>query len=137
MKKLIPFLIILVFSAGCEKNTVISPTLFGKWEWTSTCGGFAGICYTPQSTGQNSYIIFTADSNFYFYGNDTLKIKGKFHVFNITVNNESYKYLEAGSMGGEYTLTGDELSWPENHACCDCFGTSYIRTESLNELLSD
>ena len=129
MKKLFPFLVIFVFFTSCEKKYVITPTLFGKCELISTCGGFAGICHTLQSTGQSSYIILTFNSNFCFYGNDTLRIKGKFRVFNRTLNNESYKNLEAGSMGGEYTLTGNVLSWPENRSCCDCFGTFYKRID--------
>jgi hypothetical protein len=67
----------LVFLAlACKSNPVAdnnsqTVTLIGKWLWTETSGGFAGTILRP-SVNQRDIIQFTADSNFYIYGNDTL-----------------------------------------------------------------
>ena len=130
MKKILIFIYVIVAAFyGCEKNYVNVPqSLVGKWTWVSTCGGIAGICYTPQSTGQNNHFVFTADSVFYYYVNDTLKNTGVFHVYKIlSENNKSLNILQAGSWDGEFTVTNDILSWPIHSDCFDCFESAYKR----------
>lgn len=70
---------LLVFS--CEYNDINANHLSGKWKWTSTCGGFTGLCAYPtanvfkivEMTGNN----FTESTNgsVTFYGQYVLKNK--------------------------------------------------------------
>jgi len=83
---------ILIFFFSCEKQNIESNTLLiGKWQWQSSCGGIAGICYTPQSSGENQMIEFTSDSTFRKFVNGKLLQESKFHI----AKNKSIYSLEA------------------------------------------
>jgi hypothetical protein len=64
MKKAIILLAIIVYNGGCKKDDsfISSSRVVGEWSWISTCGGIAGICYTPKSTNQRINLVFTVDS---------------------------------------------------------------------------
>jgi len=119
-----------VILSSCEKNYVKVPGLVGRWDWVSTCGGFAGICYTPESTGKSSYYVFTADSNYYFYANDTLISKGRYHTYTrVAEDSKVLNMLQAGEMSAAYNISGDLLSWPSDFLCCDFMGSSYRKAK--------
>ncbi|MFZ1976530.1 MAG: hypothetical protein WAV76_01125 [Bacteroidota bacterium] len=75
MKTKYCFLTLFLLALACKSNPVAdnsqTVTLIGKWLWTETSGGLAPTILKP-SADQRDIIQFTADSNFYTYGNDTL-----------------------------------------------------------------
>jgi hypothetical protein len=82
MKRMSFILLIFVTCSGCEKNYVTIPqSLAGEWSWIRTCGGIYYNCSTPQSTRHNIKIVFTPDSIYSFYQNDTLKLSAKFYTY--------------------------------------------------------
>ena len=96
MKKTIFLLVIIAFAFGCEKinsskkdtftqktdSTDVSSSLIGKWSWFSTCGlGNDKLCYTPESTNCTQYLVFTHDSIYNYFKNDTLRGSSPFHTY--------------------------------------------------------
>jgi len=41
--------VLLFILISCNKDKYFEPDLIGKWNWTSTCGGFSGACLYPNS----------------------------------------------------------------------------------------
>jgi hypothetical protein len=75
-------LVIITIVFGCEKNNVTFPqSLVGEWFWISTCGGIYYNCSTPESTHRNIRIVYTQDSFYNYYQNDTLKQSVKFNIY--------------------------------------------------------
>lgn len=84
-KSIVLVLIVIAFYEGCKKDDsyVSSSSLVGEWSWISTCGGIAGICYTPKSANQRINFVFTLDSMYKSIINDNIKDSGKFHVYKV------------------------------------------------------
>ncbi len=125
----IPFLSVLV---GCEKekSPEYSSSLIGKWSWLSTCGGIAGICYTPKTTQTNINIIFTKDSICCTYRNDTLRSSVRIHTYKvITQYNDTMNIITQGVGVGidqTFSITHDTLSL-NDYMVDDGFGSIYKR----------
>jgi hypothetical protein len=94
--KLLFIVFITTFLLSCTKDRTntkpasleIPTSLIAKWNWDFSTGGYAGITYTPVSTGEARRIEFTADYNFKYYVNDILKSENKFEILKlISVNN--------------------------------------------------
>jgi hypothetical protein len=84
MKKLIILLLMIVSFYGCEKKYIVgSPDIIGKWSWINYCGGISYHCYTPESTNLKINIVFTADSIYNYYQNDTLTESTRFHTYKL------------------------------------------------------
>jgi hypothetical protein len=77
---LIFLLVSLVFGCSKEDDISYSSDLIGQWDWLMTCGGFSGLCGTPQSSHKTAKIIFGQDSIFYSYQNDTLVSSHDFSI---------------------------------------------------------
>jgi len=78
MKKIIS-LLLLISLTGCEKSSYNpAASLIGRWRWINTCGLQVDGCSTPESTRQNIELVFTKDSTYRYYVNDTLKETLKF-----------------------------------------------------------
>lgn len=77
MKKAIFLVVIFVSWYGCKKDDsfISSSSIIGEWSWISTCGGIAGICYTPKTTNQRINLVFTVDSMYKSFTNDTYTFK--------------------------------------------------------------
>ena len=76
---------ILVSCAKDRTNTKptsldVPSSLIAKWNWNYSTGGYAGITYTPVSTGEVRRIEFAADYNYKYYVNDILKSEDKFEI---------------------------------------------------------
>jgi hypothetical protein len=81
--KFAAFLILIMFiEYGCEKKEPVSysTSLVGEWSWLITCGGFAG-CTTPATSNLTMRLVFTEDSLFYDYVNDTLRLSGRYFTY--------------------------------------------------------
>lgn len=103
MKKTIFLIVIIALAYACEKinssekvtisektdSTEVSSSLIGKWTWFSTCGGMGdwpATCYTPDSTKTTKYLVFTQDSTYKYFYNDTLRCSSPFHTYCEVIN---------------------------------------------------
>jgi hypothetical protein len=115
MKKIIFLLVIIVSSCACIKDNSFdnSSDILGNWFWLNTCIGSGTACWTPATTHTSSRIVFTMDSIYNFYQNDTLRLSTKFHT-NITISDDG-KYTthiikyDSGSWG-MFSIIHDTLS---------------------------
>ena len=126
-KKFLFSVVIFIQLVSCKKDNVIdsSSNLTGQWSWIKSCGGIAGICYTPISTKARIRIVFATDSIYQFYRNDTLIISSRFHVYKLnSVNDLAIKY-DYKSIGQTYAIRNDTLFL--NDFCCDLFSNTYKR----------
>lgn len=71
MKKLICLFVLSLVITSCSSDAEITQKtqknnldLDEKWAWDSTCGGIAGICITPLTTGKN-YTLVLKENNSY------------------------------------------------------------------------
>jgi hypothetical protein len=86
--------LLLLFCISCQKEsaqpnnepTVDINKIYGKWDWTGSSGGIAGMSYTPQSEHQTHSLTITNDNNMYFYTNGGLISQKQFTV----VKDKSY-----------------------------------------------
>ena len=128
MKNRLLFSFVVVISFGsCKKDSVIDvpSNLTGQWSWIRSCGGIAGICYTPISTKARIRIVFATDSIYQFYRNDTLKVSDRFHVYKLnSADDRAIKY-DNSSNGQTYFIRKDTLFL--NDFCCDGYSQIYKR----------
>lgn len=128
MKKLLSILMIGLFIIACsnEEDTNTSDEFYGNWSWTETTGGISGGSETPESTGDSSMLVITANViKKYINGN---------------LESEQSYYIETGAsiFGGEremviyengskqsYILNGKQLSLFDE--CYDCYQHNYIK----------
>jgi hypothetical protein len=84
MKKILLLLIIFIFFYGCKKDNSYeySSNLIGKWSWLRTCGAFIG-CTGPEDRHISNSVVFTVDSIYNNFLNDTLKVSGRFYTLKI------------------------------------------------------
>ena len=133
MKKVIFILVIILSIYGCKKDDsfISSSSIIGEWSWISTCGGIAGGCYTPKSTNQRINLVFTVDSMYKSFTNDTLKDSGKFHVYKVISadTKDTSNVLQYGSASEMFLIIRDTLYFPHSALCFDCFSTNYKRTK--------
>jgi hypothetical protein len=131
MKKIMFFLAIMLSYYGCKKDVsfISSSSLIGEWSWISTCGGITGICYTPKSTNQRINLVFTADSIYKSFINDTLKSSGNFHVYKSIApdTKDTSTIVQYGSIGELFLIIRDTLFFTHNNLCFDCFSSNYKR----------
>src|SRR5258705_12136605 len=86
--KLLVSIALAILLVSCKKDAIDVPSnLIGQWSWIHSCGGIAGGCYTPISIKAQIRIVFTKDSIYQSYRNDTLKISWRFHVYQLNSAN--------------------------------------------------
>jgi hypothetical protein len=108
-------MVIIIFDSGCKKDNSLnnSTGIIGKCSWLNTCVGYGTDCRTPVSTNTSGKLVFTSDSIYNYYQNDTLKFSNNFHTY-ITVS-EDGKYTsniikyDSGNWG-LYSISHDTLS---------------------------
>ena len=131
MKKIMFLLVVIAFSFGCKKDDtfISSSSLIGEWSWISTCGGIAGVCYTPKSTNQRINLVFTVDSMYKSIINDTIKDSGKSHIYKVISadTKDASNVLQYGSASQTFFIMSDTLYFPPSSSCFDCFGSNYKR----------
>jgi hypothetical protein len=132
MKKIVFLLVIIVSTCGCKKDGsfISSSSLIGEWSWISSCGGFAYHCSTPESTSQKINLVFTVDSTFNTYVNDTLKASTRFQTYispasDIPGTADVIKYNSSNQV--KFSIISDTLYL--NDFCCDGFNSNYKRTK--------
>lgn len=121
MRKFLSLLLVLIlFSCEHEdrKSDIQSYILSGKWNWIESSGGFAGITYTPESTGEKIIIEFTSGSEYREYRNGELRLEDNYRIHGDTVIFKSI-------LRKTYNIKGNMLILDEG--CCDLFVHKYKR----------
>ena len=108
-------LLVIVSIGGCKKDNSFnsSSDIIGNWSWLSTCAGSYTDCFTPATTHTLNRIVFTADSIYNFYQNDTLRSSTKFHTYTSISDDGKYttNFIKYDSASVEqYSITHDTLS---------------------------
>jgi hypothetical protein len=132
MQKLVISVLIIIASCyGCKKEDsyVSSSSVIGEWSWISTCGGIAGICYTPKSTNQRKNLVFTVDSMYKTFINDTLKDTGRFHLYKFisSETKDTSDIIQYGPTSEMFLIIRDTLYFNHSNLCFDCFSSNYKR----------
>ena len=113
MKKIIFLLVIIASCFGCKKDNSynFSSSLIGKWSWFISCGGFVG-CVTPAVEHVTINLVFTADSVYNYYTNDTLRTTFKFSVYKLvsTDGKDTTNIIKYGLNSESFSITHDTLS---------------------------
>ena len=98
---------------GCKKDNSynFSSSLIGKWSWFISCGGFVG-CVTPEVEHVTINLVFTADSVYNYYTNDTLRTSYKFSVYKLvsTDGKDTTNIIKYGLNSESFSITHDTLS---------------------------
>ena len=112
MKRIIFLLLIIVSSCGCKKDnsSCNSSGLIGEWSWISTCLLGGTDCQTPVSTHTLHNLIFTSDSLYYNYQNDTLRLSSIFHTYESGSEVGVIKYDYDSGNADRFSLTHDTLT---------------------------
>lgn len=104
------FFNIMLFACTKDNFTYNSSGLVGEWSWISTCMFGGTNCQSPASTHTSHNLIFTSDSLFYAYQNDTLKISSIFHTYESGSADGVIKYDYSSGNADRFSLTHDTLS---------------------------
>jgi len=107
MKKIIFIFLIASFFTECKKsNDDFSTNLIGEWSWFKSCGGFAGGCRTQLDSNQKIRIVFTNNSLYNQYINDTLQRTSNYNTYQITPKFSSTKIniVEFDQSGIQYSF---------------------------------
>jgi hypothetical protein len=111
MIRTILLLFVLSVLCSCEKQKFYSSNLIGEWAWQSTCGGFSGQCSTPETTNLTIKLVYSADSVFYEYENDSLISTYPFRIkTQINQAGGAIKFLQFDDRTQTYSINGDNLS---------------------------
>jgi hypothetical protein len=111
MNRSILFLIVLSILCSCEKQNYYSSNLIGEWAWQSTCGGFTGQCSTPETANLTIKLVYSTDSMYYEYQNDSLISSYRFHIITqITEAGGTIKFIQFDDRTQTYNINGDSLS---------------------------
>ena len=113
VKNLIIVLAIITCCYGCKKENPVtySSSLIGEWSWISTCGGIAG-CETPENGHITINLVFTVDSIYNYYMNDTLRTSYRFYVYKlITPYGNTTNVIDYGLNSETFSITHDILSF--------------------------
>jgi hypothetical protein len=75
--------------------------------------------------------VFTVDSMYKSFLNDTLKDSGKFHVYKLISadTKDTSNILQYGSTSETFLIIRDTLYFNHSDLCFDCFSTNYKRTK--------
>ena len=115
MKKVIFFLVIILSCYGCKKDDTenYSSSLIGKWSWFISCVGTGTGCWTPSSTHTSRNLVFTSESIYSIYQNDTLRESSIFHTYKSISEDGNYTtYIIKYDSGSTemFSITHDTLS---------------------------
>lgn len=136
------FITFIFIGAGCH-DTRTGPypesrkLLEGTWNWVQTSGGFMGNTTKPEDSGYVLKRIFTGDSEFMVYRNDTLLYSGTYTLkaptdqdqdylinYNVQQQNDNY---QTSSLTAQYIsfISADSLVLMDN--CYDCYISIWSR----------
>lgn len=118
-------LIISFLYTSCEEEPKYPETIIGTWRWTKSFGGIAGVTYTPASTGDQREIIFTSDSVYRYYYNDTLKAECKYGIIQ-TADEKIINYECSQPKRQYYSFESNNILMLDD-GCCDQFVHWYER----------
>lgn len=128
MKNLLLLTLIALLTLNCssDDDVEISSTIIGRWNWTKSTGGIAGITYTPKSTGENRKIIISSDSIKYFTNGDLIS-KVKYTIELRDVYNEPRELIVPEHLGVIQFFELDKNKLILTDYCNDCFVNEYVK----------
>jgi hypothetical protein len=112
MNKSILFLLALAIICSCEKEKqyVYSSNLIGEWAWVSTCGGFSGLCSTPETSNLTVKHVYSADSMYYEYENNSLISSYRYHLKSqISEGGDTLKFIQTANGTQAYSINDNAL----------------------------
>ena len=125
-------LLILLFVCSSSCNITSPPItdyrIVGSWRWLESCCGFGGDLRTPENTGHNIEVRFTASGNYYQYDNRILERDTFYSI--------SEKIIWGGVVDKVLKIDNDdEMIIQFNSAdtllltdtCIDCYRHKYVR----------
>jgi hypothetical protein len=130
MKNLI-FIFIAILFLSCEKNndSLSNWNLIGQWNWVKSSGGIAGMTYTPNSTGKNRVLEFSA-TTLKIYENGLLTAETSYSIqIKKSTNNLSESilvYAKPFMISQAFVLESNKL-YLNDYECNDCFASEYSR----------
>jgi hypothetical protein len=110
--KLLGLILIISILIGCEKDKqyVYSSNLIGEWAWVSTCGGFSGLCSTPETTNLTVKLVYSADSMYYEYQNNSIISSYQFHFKSqISEGGDTLKFIQTANGTQAYSINDNAL----------------------------
>jgi hypothetical protein len=132
MKRIILFILILlsICSPGCNITSppITEHKIIGSWTWLESCCGFGGDLRTPENTGHNIEVRFTASYNYYQYDNRILERDTYYSI--------SEKIIWGNVVDNVLKIDNDdEMIIQFNSAdtllltdtCIDCYRHKYVR----------
>jgi hypothetical protein len=118
------------FSCNITSPPLIDHKIIGSWKWLESCCGFGGDLRTPESTGHNIEITFTASRNYYQYNDRILKRDTFYSISQKTiwgdVVDEVLKIDNDDEMIIQFN-TEDTLLLSDT--CFDCYRHIYVRLD--------
>ena len=113
MKKLLLIILVSITFFGCKKDNSFnySSSLTGKWSWLRSCGGFVG-CVGPEIEHVTINVVFTSDSIYNYFQNDTLKYSTRFSTYRLLSKEgkDSANFIKYDSGGTfNYSISHDTL----------------------------
>ena len=81
-----------------KRNKEFNHPIIGKWNWVESFGGIGGVRLTPESEGYTKTHVYSPDSTFLGFRNDSLMIVAK---YSITRKLVWYKYMAEVLQVGE------------------------------------
>jgi hypothetical protein len=126
LKKIIVFLVIILFSFGCQKNnSTFSEVIIGKWEWVKTVSPWTGLVSNPQTVGYSLTIEFSSDGIRKEYKDDTVSNSTNYSIeMDSTEPNRNFLIYNSGIRSQVY-IVNDSLIL--NAAYVDGPVSTYIR----------
>jgi len=136
------FIAFLFIGVGChETRTGSNPEpqqlLEGTWNWEQSSGGFAGTTIKPEDSGYRIKRIFTGDSEFMVYRNDTLLYSGTYSIqppadkkqdyiikYEVQQQNDNYKTTNQPAQYISF-VSADSLVLMDT--CFDCYTSFWSR----------
>ena len=104
INKTLPLLLLTLIGiaiTSCDKNEDIQiKELTGKWIWTSSCGGFNGLCEYPNK--ENSKSIEITNEKIIEKINGVITIDALYEITNTSISDTNYPYEK------NYELTFEE-----------------------------
>ncbi len=130
MKKITFLFSSLWWVCACTQDSVRpeNQDLFNRWTWVQSCGGLAGQCITPASSGKAVELEFSEDGKMRRYENGTNVRESGFSIAKkqsiyTGKDAETIEY-QPQSIAQSFRISNDTLFL--NDECYDCYSSIYV-----------
>jgi hypothetical protein len=129
------FCVLLVACTRYSSTQTTNETLYGKWIWEGSSGGFTGRqTITPETVGYTKVVQFSRNGTFREFRDDRLVISADYTIVNkktiFGYDRDVICFADStGQMMDQVIMKLTETALCLSDPCPDCFGHSYIRME--------